>query len=152
MIAYILYLRMRFEIIISYLDYHIIERVIELRAKSKPYVGQVALAHKIGVSEGYMGKIENPKDHAKYNIRMLGRVAIALGLKSYRDLFPDKVYENDLVRVVYEESKSYSSKHKLDKNGKILRRYSPISITPLNEDEIEQWKEGELKYMTVIEK
>ena len=141
---------MSFEIIISYLDYYIIERVIELRAKSKPYIGQVTLAHKIGVSEGYMGKIENPKEHAKYNIRMLGRVAIALGLKSYKDLFPDKVYENDLVRVIYEESKSYSNKHKFDKDGKVRRRYKSVSITPLSDGEIEQWKKENKPYLKRI--
>ncbi|GAA3655055.1 hypothetical protein [Flavivirga jejuensis] len=141
---------MRFEIIISYLDYYIIERVIELRAKSKPYIGQVTLAHKIGVSEGYMGKIDNPKEHAKYNIRMLGRVAIVLGLKSYKDLFPDKVYEHDLVRVIYEESKSYSNKHKPDKTGKIQRKYKSISVTPLSEKEIEQWKKEGKPYLKKI--
>lgn len=141
---------MRFEIIISYLDYYIIEKVLELRVKSKPYIDQVTLAQKVGVSEGYLGKIENPREHAKYNIRMLGRVAIALRLKSYNDLFPKKVYEHDLVRVTYEESKSYSNKHKLGKKGKIERKYKPISVVHLTEDEIEKWTKAGKPYLKIL--
>jgi transcriptional regulator with XRE-family HTH domain len=57
------------------------------------------LAHKLGVSEGYIGNIENPKQTAKYNIRMLSRIAIALELDSYLDLFPEKPFSNDLVKI-----------------------------------------------------
>lgn len=81
---------------------------------------------------------------------MLGRVAIALGLKSYNDLFPNKVYEHDLVRVTYKESKSYSNKHKPDKKGKIKRKYKPISVVPLTEDEIEQWTRAGKPYLKVL--
>ena len=143
---------MRFEIIISYLDYYIIERVIKLRAKANPYIDQVTLAQKIGVSEGYVGQIENPRNPAKYNIRTIGKVAFALGLKSYKELLPDKVSSTDLVKVTYEGTKFYSNKHKPNKEGEIRRKYNPISVVPLTENEIEKWKKGELKYMTVIKK
>ena len=74
------------EIIISHLDFLLIERVRELRIQFKPYMDQVTLAQKIGVSEGYIGNIENPKIQSKYNIRMLHRVAEALNLESYHTL------------------------------------------------------------------
>lgn len=144
-------LAMKFEIIISYLDYYIIEKVIELRVKSKPYLDQVTLAQKIGVSEGYLGKIENPKEHAKYNIRMLGRVAMALELDSYCELFPKKITEDDLVRITYEEIKSYSNKHSLAKNGKIKRKYKPISVVPLSDIEIENWTKDGKPYLKILD-
>ncbi len=142
---------MKFEIIISYLDYYLIEKVIELRVKSKPYIDQVTLAQKIGVSEGYLGKIENPKEHAKYNIRMLGRVAMALGLDSYCELFLKKMPKHDLVRITYEEIKSYSNKHSLGKNGEIKRKYKPISVVPLTENEIEKWTKIGKPYLTILD-
>jgi len=142
---------MEFEIIISYLDYYIIEKVIELRVKSNPYLDQVTLAQKIGVSEGYLGKIENPKEHAKYNIRMLGRVAVALGLTSYCELLPKNLPKDDLVRIKYEEIKSYSNKHSLGKNGKIKRKYKPISMVPLTENEIEEWTKIGKPYLKILD-
>lgn len=142
---------MKFEIIISYLDYYIIEKVIELRVKSNPYLDQVTLAQKIGVSEGYLGKIENPKEHAKYNIRMLGRVAVALGLDSYCELLPKNLPKDDLVKISYEEIKSYSNKHSLGKNGKIKRKYKPISVVPLTENEIEEWNLAGRPYLKILE-
>ncbi len=69
------------EIITSELDFYITEKIRELRIKAG--LDQVALAQKLGVSEGYIGNIENPKHTAKANIRMLARIANALELKSY---------------------------------------------------------------------
>ncbi len=141
---------MRFEIIISYLDYFIIDKVIELRIKSNPYLDQVTLAHKIGVSEGYLGKIENPKEHAKYNIRLLGRVAIALGLNSYCDLLPKDSPKQDLMKIVYEERKSYSNKHTIGKNGKLKRKYELISKKYLTENEITEWVNSGRPYLKIL--
>jgi len=142
---------MKFEIVISYLDYFIIDKVIELRIKSNPYLDQVSLAHKIGVSEGYLGKIENPKEHAKYNIRLLGRVAVALGLNSYCDLLPKDIPEQDLMKIVYEERKSYPSKHSIMENGKLKRKYKIISKKYLTDSEIVEWVNNGKPYLKILQ-
>ncbi|GIQ57862.1 hypothetical protein Flavo103_09980 [Flavobacterium collinsii] len=121
------------EIIISELDFHLIEKIRELRIKSK--LSQVALAQKIGVSEGYIGNIENHKQTNKYNIRMLARIAVALELKSYVDLFPEKIYSNDLVKIKID----FIDKEKMkkdSKSGEKIERFNSLSVTPLSEKEI----------------
>ena len=140
------------EIIISHIDFYVIENLRDLRVKSEPYVDQVDLAQRIGVSEGYLGQIENPKNRSKYNIRMVTRVAKALGLKSYQDIYPTEVLENDLVKIRLKLLKSDTKKHEIDERGNVKKRFDIISIVPLNQDEISKWKNGELKYMTTIEK
>tara|TARA_R110002111_G_scaffold69144_1_gene111905 strand:- start:2331 stop:2771 length:441 start_codon:yes stop_codon:yes gene_type:complete len=140
------------EIIMSHIDFYVIENLRDLRVKSKPYIDQVDLAQRIGVSEGYLGQIENPKNRSKYNIRMVTRVANALGLKSYQDIYPSEVLENDLVKIRLKLLKSNTKKHEIDEKGNVKKRFDIISIVPLNEDEISKWKNGELKYMTIIEK
>ncbi|MEH6657043.1 helix-turn-helix transcriptional regulator [Leeuwenhoekiella marinoflava] len=142
------------EIIISHLDFLLIERVRELRIQFKPYMDQVTLAQKIGVSEGYIGNIENPKIQSKYNIRMLHRVAEALNLESYHTLFPDKIVENDLVRIRLKLKENSSRKHEIDKSGKAISRFEILMIKPLNKKEYQLWnsknKIDKLKYLQII--
>jgi len=138
------------EIIISELDFYIIEQVRELRIKSEPRIDQVELAQRLGVSEGYIGNIENPRIQAKYNIRMLARIAKALNLKSYQELMPEKVLSNDIVRIKLELIKTSSRKHAADEMGEITKRFNVISISALTESELELWKLNKLDYLTVI--
>lgn len=116
-------------LIISELDFYFIERVRELRLKAN--ISQLKLAHKIGVSEGFIGNVENPKENHKYNIRMLNRIANALNLQSYSDLFPDKIISNDVVKIEIEL---------FDKNEKKEnQRFKSIKILPCTESEIEEY-------------
>lgn len=140
------------EIIISHIDFYVIERLRELRVKSKPYIDQVELAQRIGVSEGYVGQIENPKSRAKYNLRMFARAARALGLKSYQDLLPAEVIKDDMVKIRLKLLKSDTKKHEADENGNVKKRFDIISIKPLNEDELIKWNDKDLQYLTIIEK
>lgn len=140
------------EIIISHIDFHVIESLRELRVKSNPYIDQVELSQRIGVSEGYVGQIENPKSRAKYNMRMMARAAKALNLKSYQDIFPIELLKNDLVRIRLKSLKSDTKKHEIDKNGNVKKRFEVLSIKPLNNDELIKWNNGDLEYMTIIEK
>lgn len=140
------------EIVISHIDFYVIERIRELRVKSIPYIDQVELAQRIGVSEGYLGQIENPKNRAKYNIRMLARTANALGLKSYQDILPTEVLKNDMVKIRLKLLKSYTKKHEIDENGNVKKRFDIISIKPLNDKELIKWNNKELEYLTIIEK
>lgn len=131
------------EIIISELDFYLIERVRELRLKSN--LSQVMLAHKLGVSEGYIGNIENPKQTAKYNIRMLSRIAIALELDSYLDLFPEKPFSNDLVKIKINLFDKGEVKKDLHQQGEKIERFKEISITPLSEQEILEYDKSRVK-------
>ncbi|HKO76893.1 MAG TPA: helix-turn-helix transcriptional regulator [Flavobacterium sp.] len=131
------------EIIISELDFYLIERVRELRLKSN--LSQVMLAHKLGVSEGYIGNIENPKQSAKYNIRMLSRIAIALGLNSYLDLFPTKPFSNDLVKIKINLFDKGEVKKDLYQQAEKVERFKEISITPLSEQEILEYDKSRIK-------
>ena len=131
------------EIIISELDFYLIERVRELRLKSN--LSQVMLAHKLGVSEGYIGNIENPKQTAKYNIRMLSRIAIALELDSYLDLFPEKPFSNDLVKIKINLFDKGEVKKDLRQQGEKVERFKEISITPLSEQEILEYDKSRVK-------
>ncbi len=117
------------ELIISELDFYLIEKVRELRKKEN--ISQVQLAQKIGVSEGFIGHVENPKQNHKYNIRMLNRIANALKIKSYSDFFPDKVLSSDIVKIKIE---LFDPKNK-DRNS----RFKSIKITPCTDTEIEEY-------------
>lgn len=125
------------EIIISELDFHLIEKVRELRIKSN--LSQVALAQKIGVSEGYIGNIENHKQNHKLNIRLLSRIAIALELKSYIDLFPSKICSNDLVKIKLDLIDKEKNKKDINSPEK-FERFNIISINPLSENEIIEYE------------
>ncbi|UBZ08635.1 helix-turn-helix transcriptional regulator [Salegentibacter mishustinae] len=145
---------MEIEIIISELDFYLIEKVRELRIKSEPYLDQVTLAQRIGVSEGYIGRIENPKIQSKYNIRMLNRVSKALGLNSYDLLFPSKLLSNDLVKIRLKLKKQTKRKHEIDGAGNVVKRFDILSIKPLSENEQKRWdakdKKNKLDYLRIL--
>jgi transcriptional regulator with XRE-family HTH domain len=126
------------EVIISELDFYLIEKIRELRIKSK--ISQMSLAQKIGVSEGYIGNIENHKQPNKYNIRLLSRTAVALGLKSYIDLFPEKVCSNDIVKIKIE-----LKERKGKEEDELLQRFKSIAISPLSEEEILEYDKKKRK-------
>lgn len=125
------------EIIASELDFYLIERIRELRLKAK--LSQVMLAHKLGVSEGYIGNVENLKQPAKYNIRMLSRIAVALQLESYMDLFPTKPFLNDLVKIKIKLFDKEEIKKTVNQYGEIGKRFEILSISPLSEKEIMEY-------------
>lgn len=134
----------------SYLDFYIIEEIKKIRIKSKPYLDQVSLSQKIGVSEGYIGRIENPKLRGKYNIEILTKVARAIGLKSYNDLFPQKILTSEIVTVLYKPSGLNNKKLEIDENGNIIGKYKIVSIKPLNVEEIKQWKKEGKPYLKIL--
>ena len=139
------------EIITSELDFYINEKIRELRIKAG--LGQVTLSQKLGVAEGYIGSIENPKDDAKANFRMLARIAQALDQESYFKFFPNKIFSNDMVRIRIELFDVSSRNQTLDKNGKVPERLKELERKPISSEEIKELKsKGEYKYCTIIEK
>ncbi|WP_035694386.1 helix-turn-helix domain-containing protein [Flavobacterium soli] len=138
------------EIIISHLDFLLIEKLRLVRLKAG--LSQTALAHKIGVSEGFIGNIENHKQPTKLNIRLMSRIANACSVKSYSEIYPDGVTEYDLVRIVIDffDKKTLENQSKI--NGEPVERFKIISINPLSEKEIEDYKKNIIKYRTIIKK
>ena len=85
------------EIVISEIDFLVKENIRYSRIKAG--LDQVELAQKIGVSEGYIGNIENPKNSAKANTRLIARISLALKLNSYLEIIPKQIVRNDMVRL-----------------------------------------------------
>jgi transcriptional regulator with XRE-family HTH domain len=93
-------------IIISELDLYVINKVRKIRASKE--ISQVNLSIAMKVAEGAIGKIENPKERAKYNIRHINLLAKALGC-SPKDFFPDKPLKNDMIEARIEITKRKNS-------------------------------------------
>ncbi|MBW8201177.1 helix-turn-helix domain-containing protein [Flagellimonas abyssi] len=128
---------MQLELIISEFDFWIKENIRIARIKSN--VDQVQLSHRLGVSEGYIGNIENLKNRAKPNTRMISRIAYALNLNTYQDLFPKQVLKNDVVSIKLELLKTNTRKQIVNDNGEVPERFNLMSIEPLSQDEINRW-------------
>ena len=108
------------EIFTSELDLYLINRVRKLRVDRK--ISQLKLSIDLGLAEGAVGKIENPKQRAKYNIRNLNLLAKALKC-DISDLLPVKPLSYDLVKV-----KIKITKNKSTQKGEA--NYKVISIVP----------------------
>jgi len=134
------------EIIISELDFYLIEKVREYRIKAKPYISQTALSIALGVSEGFVSKVENPKERAKYNIRHLNRLLKIFKLTSFSGILPASPVKNDIVRIRLQLKNMKKGKQAPDDS----KPYKIISMKPLKEEEIQKWNKNELPYLTII--
>ncbi|HVT83993.1 MAG TPA: hypothetical protein VHD35_02265 [Chitinophagaceae bacterium] len=120
------------EIIISELDLYIIDKVRELRNLRE--ISQTALSQYMELADGFISKVENPKERAKYSIRHLNLLPKILKV-SWEELLPAKPLKNDLVRATYKK------KSRADvKRGEQL--YELIKKVPLSEDEIKKYNKG----------
>ena len=111
------------EVVISELDLYVINKVRELRVPQS--LSQVKLSILMGLAEGAVGKIENPKERAKYNIRHLNLLAKALKC-SPKDLMPEKALKHDMVRV-----KMKIRRH--EKNGQGEPNFEILKMEPISE-------------------
>lgn len=84
------------DVVISEIDLFVINKARELRVLRQ--LSQVDLSISLGMSEGAVGKIENPKLRDKYNIRHINLLAKALNC-SPQDLLPGKPLEHDIVKI-----------------------------------------------------
>jgi len=84
------------ELEIAEIDLYLINRARELRVANG--MSQLKLSLALGLAEGAVSKIENPKQRAKYNIRHVNLLAKALKCNP-SDLLPPKPLKNDIVRV-----------------------------------------------------
>ncbi len=138
------------EIVISEIDFLIKENIRYSRIKAG--LDQVELAQKIGVSEGYIGNIENPKNSAKANTRMIARIANALKINSYLEIMPRQVVKNDIVRLKLDLFDINTRNQVLDEEGKVPERLKILSKVILSDKEIAVFKEKKQDYCTVIKK
>lgn len=90
------------ELKISEIDLFVINKVRELRITRN--ISQLNLSILMGLAEGTIGKIENPRQRAKYNIRHLNLLAKALKC-SPREFIPEKPLSNDIIKVKIRFSK-----------------------------------------------
>ncbi|WP_143375237.1 hypothetical protein [Flavobacterium zepuense] len=139
-----------FEIIILELDYFLIERVREMRIKHKPYLSMLKLSQEIDLGDSYISSVENLKSRVKYNIRALHKIAGFFKLKSYNELFPSRVMKNDIVRMRLKKLPIKKGKLNMNDDGTVDKAFEIISITPLNENELQLWKSNKLDYLTII--
>lgn len=137
------------EIVLVHLDFLIIEQIRKLRLNAG--LSQMDLAHKVGVSEGFIGNIENQKNPAKHNIRLLSKIFIACEANSYSEFNNIPITSHDIVRI----RMKYFDKEKLDKQPKINKepeeRFEIISIVPLTEIEVKNFNKKD-DYLRIIEK
>jgi transcriptional regulator with XRE-family HTH domain len=111
------------EVEISEMDLFVINKVREMRVQKE--LSQVDLSIMLGMSEGTVGKIENPKLRDKYNIRHINLLAKALRC-SPKDLFPEKPLPNDVVLLKLRHVKQPAS-------AKDKPNYEIISKSPVAE-------------------
>lgn len=129
------------EIVISELDFYLIQRVKELRS-SPIYISQMKLSQLLDQSEGYVGKVENLKERSKYNIRILNKLAQIFNLQSYSELLPEKILKGDMLRI---RLKIFP-----DPNDSRKNLFKVISKRNLTEAEMILFKANELKYCKII--
>ncbi|MFT3981187.1 MAG: helix-turn-helix transcriptional regulator [Ferruginibacter sp.] len=84
------------EIKIAEIDLYLIDKARKLRVDKG--ISQVSLSIAMGLAEGTVGRIENPRERAKYNIRHINLLAKALKCNP-SDLLPTKPLKNDIIKA-----------------------------------------------------
>jgi transcriptional regulator with XRE-family HTH domain len=71
----------------SKIDQHVINKVREMRISQN--ISQADLANELGMSVGFIGKVESSKYPSHYNVKHLNQLAKVLGC-SPQDFLPKK--------------------------------------------------------------
>lgn len=108
------------EIEIAEIDLYLINRARELRVAKG--MSQLDLSIALGLAEGAVSKIENPRQRAKYNIRHINLLAKALKCTP-SDLFPAKPLRNDIIKAKIKIIRNTKDK-KGEPNYQILEKTS----------------------------
>jgi len=108
---------------ISHLDYLIIINVKRLRLARD--LSQVTLTQKMGLSEGFVGKVELFTERAKYSIRHIHLLAIALNCKT-QDILPTEQPKFDMIKLTLKRT------NKVNKDGSLSQKKTTevIKIEP----------------------
>lgn len=115
------------EITLPEIDWYVINRVKELRTKKD--ISQEQLSIRIGRAEGFISKVENLTERAKYNLRHLNLIAKALGVP-LADLLPSKATAHDLLKIKLRRRK------RVNKDGTESKRteVEVVEIVPLKSE------------------
>jgi transcriptional regulator with XRE-family HTH domain len=81
----------------SELDYRLILHIKGLRESRG--LSQIELSHRMGLSSGFIGKVELLTAPDKYSIRHLKLLADIFKVKNFSDLFPSKMPAHDMIRL-----------------------------------------------------
>ena len=108
---------------ISHLDYLIIVNVRNLRTKFG--LSQVSLTQRMGLSEGFVGKVELYTERAKYSIRHIHLLASALNC-TIQDILPLEQPRYDMVILTLRRTS------KVNKDGSLSQKKTTevIKIEP----------------------
>ena len=112
-----------FTFTISEIDFYIVNKVREMRVAKN--VSQVSLSISMGLAEGAIGKIENLKERAKYNIRHLNLLAKVLKC-SPKDFLPEKPLRGDMLNVTVKINQN-------DRSSKKDASFEIIKIEPADD-------------------
>lgn len=127
------------EIIIAELDLFVIDKIRELRGRAKPYISQVELSQRMGFADGYVGKVENFNSNSRYNIRKIHLAAVALKQKSYKDLLPEDILENDLLYLKIRVNKKRNDTVDFDEYGNVVKNYTILEKRVLTDEEVKSY-------------
>lgn len=81
----------------SELDYRLILHIKNLRENHN--LTQIELSHKMGLSSGFVGKVELLTVPDKYSVRHLKLLADVFKFKNFSEMLPPKVPVNDMIRL-----------------------------------------------------
>lgn len=127
------------EIIIAELDLFVIDKIRELRGSAKPYISQVELSQRMGFADGYVGKVENFNSNSRYNIRKIHLAARALNLKSYQELLPNEILDNDLIYLKILVNRKRNDTVDFDEYGNVIKNYTIQEKRVLTDDEVKSF-------------
>lgn len=111
---------------ISQLDYLLIVNVKRIRIEKG--LSQVSLTQKMGLSEGFVGKVELFTERAKYSIRYIHLLASALDC-TIQEILPVEQPKHDMVRLTLKRT------NKINKDGSLSQKKitEVIKIEPREE-------------------
>ena len=138
------------EIIISEVDFYIIRNIREKRILAGMTQEELSIA--LGASESYIGNVENPKEPQKTNHRMLAKIARVLNVKLFDEIYPEKVPNNDLVKIKLKLLKKRNHQDQINENGCVISNIEILGIKALTEKEILKFERetGRYKFRKII--
>jgi transcriptional regulator with XRE-family HTH domain len=125
------------EKIVTAIDWFVIEKVRQLRTSK---FSQKQLSQEIGLSEGFIGRIENPNHKAVYNLRHLNLIANILQV-NISELLPKQRIKEDLVKVTYRLMPPTRKSI-----GEI--NYEVLKVTPLTREQVSEYNKKTLNRPT----
>ena len=135
---------MTIEIIISEVDFYIIRNIREKRVLAGMTQEELSIA--LGASESYIGNVENPKEPQKTSHRMLAKIARVLNVKLFDEIYPEKVPNNDLVKIKLKLLKKRNHQDQINENGCVISNIEILGIKALTEKEIFKFERETARY------